>query len=127
MRKLLGISIPPHYLKKRYTDYPTGDQNLIRILGRVTAVDVAPETPAIPVHHPDLFSYPMSYSAEAGQMVLDNRDASTLREYLMRGGLWMIDFRALPWASFEREMKQIFPARRIVDVPPSHAIFSCVL
>src|SRR5262247_4919413 len=43
----------PHYLKNWYTDYPTGDRNLVRILGRVTGVDVAPETRAIPVHHPD--------------------------------------------------------------------------
>jgi Domain of unknown function (DUF4159) len=115
----------PHYLKNWYTDYPTGDQNLIRILGRVTGIDVAPETRAIPVHHPDLFSYPMIYSAEAGQMVLDNSDARILREYLLRGGLWMIDdfWGTFEWANFEREMKKIFPDRRIVDVPHSHAIF----
>src|SRR5215813_1563801 len=34
----------PHYLKNWYTDYPTGDQNLVRILRRITAIDVAPET-----------------------------------------------------------------------------------
>src|SRR5215510_4881009 len=78
----------PHYLKNWYTDYPTGDRNLVRILRRVTGIDVSPETRVIPVHHPDLFNYPMIYSAEAGQMVLDDHDAVILREYLTRGGFW---------------------------------------
>src|SRR5262245_31886805 len=40
----------PHYLKNWYTDYPTGDQNLVRILRRTTGVDVAPETRVVQIH-----------------------------------------------------------------------------
>jgi Domain of unknown function (DUF4159) len=115
----------PHYLKNWYTDYPTGDRNLVRILGRVTGIDVAPETRVIPVHHGDLFSYPMIYSSEAGQMVLDAADASTLREYLLRGGFWMIDdfWGSFEWKNFQHEIKKVFPDSEIVDVPLSHPIF----
>src|SRR6478672_5367363 len=81
----------PHYLKNWYTDYPTGDRNLVQILNRVTDIDVAPESRVVPIHDPDLFRYPMLYSAEAGQMVFDDADAARLREYLSRGGFWMID------------------------------------
>jgi hypothetical protein len=114
-----------NYIKNWYTDYPTGDRNLIEILGRVTDIDVAPETRVIPIHHPDLFSYPMIYSAEAGQMVFDDSDANTLREYLTRGGFWMIDdfWGTFEWSNFEQQMKKIFPGRRIVDIPLSHPIF----
>ena len=115
----------PHYLKNWYTDYPSGDQHLVEILRRVTRIDVAPEGRVIPVHHPDLFRYPMVYSAEAGQMVLDESDAKRLREYLTRGGFWMIDdfWGTFEWSNFEHEMKKVFPDRPIVDIPSSHPIF----
>src|SRR6185295_13388483 len=115
----------PHYIKNWYTDYPTGDRNLVQILSRVTDIDVSPETRVIPIHHPDLFSYPMIYSSEAGQMVFDDSDAQTMREYLTRGGFWMIDdfWGTFEWSNFEQQMKKIFPERRIVDIPLSHPIF----
>ena len=115
----------PQYLKNWYTDYPTGDRNLVQILCRVTGIDVAPESRVIPVHHPDLFNYPMIYSAEAGQMVFDDHDAVILREYLTRGGFWMIDdfWGTFEWANFEQQMRKIFPDRTIEDIPLSHPIF----
>lgn len=115
----------PNYIKNWYTDYPTGDRNLVQILRRVTSIDVAPESRVIPIHHPDLFNYPMVYSGEAGQMVFDDSDAQILREYLTRGGFWMIDdfWGTFEWGNFERQMKKVFPDKVIVDIPLSHPIF----
>jgi hypothetical protein len=115
----------PHYLKNWYTDYPTGDRNLVQILNRVTGIDVAPQSRVMPIHHPDLFQYPMLYSAEAGQMVFDDADAARLREYLTRGGFWMIDdfWGTFEWQNFEQQMKKVFPDRPIVDIPLNHPIF----
>jgi Domain of unknown function (DUF4159) len=118
----------PGYIKNWYTDYPTGDENLIHVLQRMTDIDVAPEGRVIPIHHPDLFNYPMIYSAEAGQMVFDDSDGAVLREYLSRGGFWMIDdfWGTFEWANFEREIRKVFPDRPIVEIPPSHPIFHAV-
>jgi hypothetical protein len=115
----------PNYIKNWYTDYPTGDRNLVQILRRMTAIDVAPESRVMPVPDPDLFWYPMIYSGEAGQMVFNDRDAAVLREYLMRGGFWMIDdfWGTFEWSNFEHEMKKILPDRKIVDIPLDHPIF----
>ena len=115
----------PGYLKNWYTDYPTGDRNLVDVLHRLTNIDIAPESRAIPIHHPDLFNYPMIYSGEAGQMVFDQSDATAMREYLTRGGFWMMDdfWGTFEWGNFEREMRKIFPDRPIVEIPLSHAIF----
>ena len=38
----------PGYIKNWYTDYPTGDRNLIEILKRMTSIDVSSESRAIP-------------------------------------------------------------------------------
>src|SRR5438105_7329542 len=43
----------PGYIKNWYTDYPTGDENLIHVLHRMTDIDVAPQTRCISVQHPD--------------------------------------------------------------------------
>lgn len=118
----------PGYIKNWYTDYPTGDENLIHVLRRMTGIDVAPETRSIPIQHPDLFNYPMIYSSEAGQMLLDESDGTVLREYLTRGGFWMIDdfWGSFEWANFEKEMKKVFPDRPIVEIPMDHPVFHSV-
>ena len=115
----------PGYLKNWYTDYPTGDRNLVDILRRITRMDVSGESRVVPIHHPDLFNYPMIYSGEAGQMVFDDSDATVLREYLTRGGFWMVDdfWGTFEWRNFEQTMKKVFPDRQIVDLPLSHPIF----
>ena len=115
----------PGYYKNWYTDYPTGDENLVRILRRTTDLNISEEPRAIPIHHADLFNYPMVYAIEAGQMVLDESDGAVLREYLIRGGFWMIDdfWGTVEWANFEREMKKVFPDLDIVDIPITHQIF----
>lgn len=124
VRLIYNGRIPGH-LKNWYTDYPAGDRNLVRILQRQTAIDIAPSGRAIPIQNPDLFSYPMVYSSEAGQMVLDSRDADTLREYLVRGGFWMIDdfWGTSEWKNFEKEMRKVFPDRPIREIPLSHPVF----
>jgi hypothetical protein len=115
----------PGYLKNWYTDYPTGDEHLVSMLRRLTYIDIAPQSRALPIQHPDLFNYPMLYSVEGGQMVLSDIEAKTLREYLTRGGFWMIDdfWGSFEWSNFEKEMKKILPEYRISDVPEHHPIF----
>jgi hypothetical protein len=115
----------PGYIKNWYTDYPKGERRLIEVFGRLTGVDVAPESRALPIHHPDLFNYPFLYSVEGGQMMLDQEDAKRLREYLDRGGFWMIDdfWGSFEWHNFEREIKKVTPELEIVDLPLDHPIF----
>jgi hypothetical protein len=115
----------PGYLKNWYTDYPTGDQNLIAILRRTIRFDIAPQSRAITIENRDLFNYPMVYSAEAGQMILNTREAAIMREYLTRGGFWMVDdfWGSLEWENFETQMKKVFPNRKMQDIPQSHPIF----
>ena len=98
------------YYKNWYTDFPKGDRQLIDILSRLTGVDVAAEERAIPVRHPDLFNYPFVYSVEGGQMSLEWSDARILREYLDRGGFWMIDdfWGQAEWGQFALAIEKVF-------------------
>lgn len=118
----------PEFGKNWYTDYPKGDATLIEVVKRLTNINIAKEGRAIPLHHPDLFNYPMIYSSEAGQMIFDESDVKRMREYLQRGGFWIIDdfWGTVEWNNFEREMKKIFPDKEIADVPLDNPIFHTV-
>lgn len=115
----------PGFFKNWYTDYPKGDQFLIEMLSRLIDLDIAPQARALPIHHPDLFNYPMIYSGEAGQMQLSDSEAAVFREYLERGGFWMIDdfWGTREWQNFEREMKKVLPDHAIVDIPSNNQVF----
>lgn len=123
--RLVYNGLIPTYSKNWFTDYPEGDKTMIEIIKRLTKIDIAPEGRAISICSRDLFNYPFVYSAEGGQMVLDTSDALKLKEYLNRGGFWMIDdfWGTFEWNQFEREIKKIFPDREIVDIPTDHPIF----
>jgi hypothetical protein len=118
----------PYYYKNWYTDYPRADHHLIDVIHRLTNIDIADRERAIPINDPDLFKYPFVYSSEEGQMVLSDSDAARLRDYLMRGGFWVVDdfWGSFEWANFEREMRKIFPDREIKPIPMDHPIFHMV-
>ena len=120
------IQIQPHYAKNWYTDSPKADKQLIWALRRLTNLDVAEHERAIAIPNPDLFKYPFLYTSEPGQMVLTDKDAGIMREYLNRGGFWMLDdfWGSFEWANMEAEMKKVLPDAEIRDIPLDHPIFN---
>jgi hypothetical protein len=120
------IQVFPHYAKNWYTDYPKGDKQLIWALRRLTQLDIAENERAIAVTNPDLFKYPFVYTSEPGQMVLSDKDAEIMREYLKRGGFWMLDdfWGSFEWGNMEAELKKVLPDAEIRDIPLDHPIFN---
>lgn len=109
-----------------YIDAPAAEQNLSRRLRTVTSIQVN-EPVNLSLEDPNLWSYPWIYIVEPGTMRLREREVPILREFLLRGGtLTFDDFHGpLEWANMEREMKRVFPDRKIVELPNDHPIFSC--
>jgi len=115
----------PRYIKNWYTDYPEGDQHLIWALNRLTHLNVAEHERAIAITDPELFRYPFLYTSEPGQMLLTPEDAKIMREYLERGGFWMLDdfWGSFEWGNMVAEMKKVLPDAEIRDIPISHPLF----
>ena len=107
-------------------DYPAAEQNLSRRLRTITSIQVN-DPLVVSLEDPALWTYPWIYIVEPGTMELKDSEVANLREFLLRGGtLTFDDFHGpVEWAHFERQMKRVFPDRRIVDLPPDHAIFNC--
>jgi hypothetical protein len=115
-------------------DFPRADQNLSTRLSELTKTPVGLDAEAVPkhllidLHDPAVTSHcPFLMMTEVGALYLDEVEAATLRDYLLRGGfLWADDFwgdRA--WEAFEGQMRKVLPSGSypIVDLPIEHPIF----
>jgi hypothetical protein len=124
--KLPGLSGCDTYDECWTIDYPAAEQNLSRRLETVTSIHVN-DPVVIALNDPALWTHPWIYLVEPGTWIPADAEVDTLREFLLRGGtLTFDDFHGpIEWANLERQMKRVFPHRRIVDLPPQHPIFSC--
>ena len=115
----------PGYYKNWYTDYPEAGVHLIQGIKRLTNIDVADQERVVPINDPSLFKYPLIYTSEPEQMVLTDADAAILREYLQRGGFWILDdfWGTSEWEAMEEQMRKILPKAEIKDIPRDHEIF----
>jgi hypothetical protein len=115
----------PGYYKNWYTDYPKSDRTLIMGIKRLTNLNVGDQERAVAVTDPNLFKYPFLYTSEPEQMVLSDKDAGIMREYLARGGFWMLDdfWGSFEWTLMERQLRKILPNLEIKDIPRDHPIF----
>ncbi len=126
--RLVYNGLIPHYIKNWYTDWPKSDRQLIMGLQRLSNVRIAEHERVVPLNDPNLFQYPFLYTSEPGQMVLSDADASIMREYLDRGGFWVLDdfWGSFEWGNMEAQMEKILPGAEIRDIPRDHPIFHTV-
>jgi hypothetical protein len=91
----------------------------------LTNLNIADNERAIAITDPDLFRYPIIYTSEPEEMMLTEDDAAILREYLDRGGFWIMDdfWGSFEWQSMERQLRKILPTAEIKDIPRDHPIF----
>lgn len=106
-------------------DFPKADQQFLVALRRLTIVDAYDSEHAIAIDDPELRNYPFLYLLEVGALSLDEKQALSLREYLLAGGFLVIDdfWGSWAWANLEHQMGRVFPDRTIVEVPLDHPIF----
>ena len=105
-----------------YIDAPAAEWNLSRRVRTATNIQVN-DPIDLTLENPDLFNYPWIYIVEPGNLRLKDAEVKILREYLLRGGtLTFDDFHGpIEWANTEREMKRVFPERKIRTSMPGAA------
>jgi hypothetical protein len=110
-------------------DYPRADRHFAAALRRLTRTHVrSVEQPVNLDDEDDVYNWPWLAAGEMGDWKLTDSQASSLREYLLRGGFLMLDdfWGPQEWDRFEESMKAVFPDRQIVDIDGSDAIFHVV-
>jgi hypothetical protein len=107
-------------------DAPAAEQNLTRRIRSVTSIQVG-EPVVITLADEKIWEYPWIYIVEPSNLNLNEKDAATLREHLLRGGtLTLDDFHGpYEWDLTVKQLKLVFPEREIVEIEPPHPIYNC--
>ena len=107
-------------------DYPRADRHFAQAIRRLTRIHArSVEQPVNLDDLDDVYNYPWLCAGEMGDWNLTASQASTLREYLLRGGFLMLDDFWGPeeYGRFEESMKRVFPDRPVVDIDNKDSIF----
>ena len=107
-------------------DYPRADRRIsaaIRRLTRIAARSV--EQPVNLDDGDDVYFYPYLYAVEVGSWELTDSQAAKLRDFLLRGGFFMVDdfHGTVEWNTFYASMHRVFPDRQIVEITNDDPIF----
>jgi len=117
------------------TDYPLAEINFSIRLAELTKARVArqpggdrqPEYVVVRLTDPELSQCPYLLMEDAGTMRLDEREVSSLRDYLLKGGFIFVSdyWGELARDQFDEEIGRVLPPHDypIVDLPIEHAIF----
>lgn len=111
------------------TDYPKADEQFIVGLRDWvrSGLAISDDPIAVSMQDPKIFKYPFIYAVEPGFMELSEDDAAKLREYLLRGGLLMLDdfWGEYEWQNVQEQVRKIFPEYSIKELPLDHPLFHC--
>jgi Domain of unknown function (DUF4159) len=113
-------------------DYPRSDRHLLEGVRRLTRINSKSVEQVVDLDGTDeIYNWPVLYAVEVGHMMLPVDQAKQLREYLMRGGFFMVDdFHGSAtwdgvneWQTFVESIDKVFPDRRIEDLKDDDPIF----
>ena len=113
-------------------DYPTAEINLHEAIRRTTELTLEGEPLVLSLDDDRIFEFPILYLCEPGYWITNDVEVENLKKYFARGGFMIIDDfhdygdgRVGPeWENFYNNIKQVFPDREPVELPPEHPIWS---
>jgi hypothetical protein len=109
-------------------DYPRSERHFLVAMRRLTRVHTRSVEQPVNLDDAEQYDWPFLYAVEVGHWQLSDEQAKGLREYLLRGGFFMVDdfHGEAEWGHFQRGMQRVFPDRKIVDIPDDDSIFHSV-
>ena len=105
-----------------YAD-PTALPNLIGFCNQNMNTNIFPEPSTIEIGSPEIFNFPFVHLTGHGNIVLSEGETQNLRNYLEGGGFLHVDDNYGLDEYFRREIKKVFPDKKLVELPPNHPIF----
>jgi Domain of unknown function (DUF4159) len=118
-------------------DFPRADENLSIRFSELTRAPISTDEGGRPNHvlirltQAELFRCPFVMMTEPGGAYFDDREASALRDYVLKGGFfWADDFWGeYAWQVWESQLRKALPSGeyRIVDLTLDHPIFHMLM
>lgn len=106
-------------------DYPDGEVHFSKILEELTLLNIRTNgSNILGMDDPEIFNYPVAYMAEPGFWGVTEKEASTLRSYLLKGGFLIFDdFRGRDWDNLQDQMRVVLPNARWIEVDGTAKVF----
>ena len=106
-------------------DWPESEHHFMEGVRRLTRIDAADDYRHVQLTDDEVFDYPWLYAVKVGFWRLSEIEVTRLREYLLRGGLLIVDDFHGPreWAGFVESMQRVFPDRPILDIAGTDEVF----
>ena len=124
-----GVHIPGNGFNQWTVDYPRSDRHLLEGIRRLTRIDSRSVEQVVDLDgDDDVYNWPSLYAVEVGHWNLSDAEAVQLREFLLRGGFFMVDdfHGTVEWGNFIEGMNKVFPDRKIVDLDNKDPIFHVI-
>jgi hypothetical protein len=109
-------------------DYPRADRHFVQAVRRLTRIHVRSVEQPVNLNDGSVYDWPWLYAVQTGHWQLTDAQAKSMREYLLRGGFFMVDdfWGEDQWANFMYSMQRVFPDRPVVDLPNDDPIFHVI-
>jgi Domain of unknown function (DUF4159) len=107
-------------------EYPQAEQNLMSVIDFYTTIDARTDGSLnLTLDDPQLFRHPIAMMWEPGFWIMTDREATRLREYLLKGGFVIFnDFELDQWDNFEAQMERVISGSRWIPLGADHPIFN---
>lgn len=103
---------------------PTSLPNLAIFCNQTINTNIDPNIPEVEPGSQDIFNYPFIHMTGHGNVIFSDQEAANLRKYLESGGFLHIDDNYGMDPFIRLQIKKIFPDIELIELPPSHPIFS---
>lgn len=103
---------------------PTALPNLVKFCNENLGTAISTDVATVDISDPEIFNYPFVHMTGHGNVVFTSEDAENLRNYLLGGGFLHIDDNYGMDQFIRTELKKVFPAVDLVELPDNHPIFN---
>jgi len=102
----------------------TAIPNLITYCNKNISTKITAKPQTVEVGSSDIFQYPLLHMTGHGNVFFSDTDAENLRNYLISGGFLHIDDNYGMQPFITKELKKVFPNKKLVELPIDHKIFN---
>ncbi len=107
-----------------YANITTSLPNLIRYSNQNIHTVIDEKPAVVTPDSQEIFNYPFIHLTGHGNVFFDENDVENLRKYLTNGGFLHIDDNYGLDKYIRREIKKLFPGKKLKELPVSHPIFN---
>jgi hypothetical protein len=109
-------------------DFPDADMNFSHRLQQMTSMKVDSDGRVLKLTNPDLPGHPFIFMTHIERMALSEREATVLRQYLLNGGVLLVNdfWGKQAWLNLVSEMRRVLPGHSWTELSMAHPIFHTV-